>query len=132
MQTRIIAFTIALCATVTFAAAQCELNNCSPTGVCPPTGNAMGQSNYQRSPYSAPAPQPLPTPLQPGITPYHTEPPLSLPPEVGAGPAVDATLGEKSYIAVDDQYIYVLQGDEVVKLDKSNLKMVAKTKLPHK
>ena len=109
---------IALCtiATIATAQSQCEFNTCSPTGVCPPTGNSMGQSNYQRSPHPQPQAQP-------------ERQPIALPPAVGAGPKVEATLGEQRYIAVDEKYIYVLQGDEVVKLDKTSLNVVSRTKL---
>ena len=48
---------------------------------------------------------------------------------MGAGPLIDATPAERRNIAVDDKFIYVLQGDEVVKLDKSDLRVVARTKV---
>ncbi len=106
-----------------------------PTGVCPPTGTDMGQSDYQRTPhpnvYQPAAPicvttTPM-TPaesLSPETTPY-VEP--SAPAGTGLGPL---TIPETSKIAVDDNYVYVLQGDEVVKLDKNDLHVVARTKIP--
>ena len=118
---RISLLVIALCSIASIAIGQCEVNYCSPTGVCPPTGNLMGQSNYQRSTHYELMPQ--------SAAPTRIEKPITLPPKVGAGPLVDATPAERRNIAVDDQYIYVLQGDEVVKLDKRDLKTVARVKL---
>lgn len=126
-----LAFIIALCGVAVCIGAQpqCELNYCSPEGVCPPTGNSMGQSNYQRSPYHDESIQPIVTPIKPEIVPYSTGIPAAVPETTVPKVELDATPGERQNITVDDQYIYVLQGDEVVKLDKSSLKVVSRTKI---
>ena len=101
----------------------------------------MGQSNYQRAPHHAETPQPASANPQPTTTPPDFEAPFETPPSaqsapgtpapaIGAGPEIDATLDERRNIAVDEKYVYVLQGDEVVKLDKSDLHVVARTKVP--
>ena len=129
---------VVLCTAVAIAAAQGQ-PTCSPSGVgpdvCPPTGNSMGQSNYQRAPHHEQPEQPAPASPQPTAAPIDFEAPFETPPStsvpvIGAGPEIDATLGERRNIAVDDKFVYVLQGDEVVKLDKSDLHVVARTKLP--
>lgn len=105
-----------------------------PAGVCPPTGTSMGQSDYQRTQppnVSEPAAPTCvsTTPMTPAestapqTTPY-AEP--SVPAATGLGPL---TPSESSRIAVDERYIYVLQGDEVVKIDKNDLRVVARTKI---
>jgi hypothetical protein len=132
----VIAAVIALCAMAALALAQSQPANvpCSRsaagTSVCPPTGTNMGQSDYQRAPHPAEAEEPAIT-VEPTPPPAVTEPqPVLVPAETGAGPEVDASLGERRNIAVDDRYIYVLQGDEVVKLDKNDLRVVGRTKIP--
>jgi hypothetical protein len=131
-----LAVALALCSAALGVGVWAQTNTCGGvTGVCPPTGTAMGQSDYQRTPhpnvYEGPA---MPTcvtttpmtpteSLRPIATPY-VEP--SAPAGTGVGPL---TPPESSKIAVDDKYVYVLQGDEVVKLDKNDLHIVARTKL---
>lgn len=117
---------VALCALAVCANAQGQPTVAGPD-VCPPTGNLMGQSNYQRAPHPATS-QPTAAPVQPSVTPAPAA--ITPPPEIGAGPKIDATPGERRNIAVDDNYVYVLQGDQVMKLDKSDLHVVARTRLP--
>jgi len=94
----------------------------------------MGQSDYQRTPrpevYGPAAPTCVATtPMTPAestapqTTPY-AEP--AVPAAAGLGPV---TPPESSRIAVDERYIYVLQGDEVVKIDKNDLRVVARTRI---
>lgn len=104
-------------------------------GICPPSGTEMGQSNYQRTPhpnvYETPRYETT-TPLTPlEATPEQEtvgEEPVTeaIPADSGIGP-LTAPLASK--ITVDDNYIYVMQGDEVVKLDKKDLHVVARTKI---
>lgn len=139
MQSRMIfAMIAAVCAVAVVATAQTQPTTPSigRTDVCPPTGDAMGQSNYQRAPHNAqtePTPPVIPVPMcappTPETAPATITPPESAPSEIGAGPELDATPAERHNIAVDDDYVYVLQGDEVIKLDKSDLHEVARTKL---
>jgi hypothetical protein len=133
MRTRLIPVAVvALCALVVFVAAQTQPTTGPSAGsgdVCPPSGDNMGQSNYQRAPHHPQAAQqPVTAPPKPeSPAPEMVTPP---PTEIETLPEFDATSAERQNITVDDKYVYVLQGDEVVKLDKSDLHEVARTKLP--
>jgi len=95
----------------------------------------MGQSDYQRTPHPNVCVEPTipncvtttpPTPvesLQQPIAPL--EEPVPAPAGTGLGPLTPPL---QSNIAVDDNYIYVLQGHEVVKIDKKTLAVVGRTK----
>lgn len=105
-----------------------------PTGICPPTGTNMGQSDYQRTPRpdshepASPAcvtTTPM-TPAESAAPQARTYIEPSAPAAAGLGPL---TSPESSRIAVDERYIYVVQGDEVVKIDKNDLRVVARTKI---
>jgi|GEM_PF-2217480 len=145
MRTALIVVVLCALAVLVAAQGQSTVDSCKPSGdpkpVCPPTGNSMGQSNYQRAPHREQAPQPAAASAQPATTPPDFEAPFETPPStesapgtsapaIGAGPEVDTTIGERRNIAVDEKFVYVLQGDEVVKLDKSDLHVVARVKLP--
>lgn len=138
MRTRMTILAVAALLLPTIALGQSPpICSCSPAGVgtgtdvCPPTGNSMGQSNYMRATHEGTVPpQPeLAFPQQPPLTTAQMEKPLTSPSEIGAGPRLDTTPYDRRFIAVDDKYVYVLQGDEVVKLDKSDLHEVARVKV---
>lgn len=135
MQKRmILVAVIALCGLTVAVAAQGQpvTDSCDTsggvTGACPPTGTNMGQSDYQRAPH----PNAYEGPVTPRyvtttpLTPDEATPEMATPASSGLGPL---TPPEASRIAVDDKYVYVLQGDEVIKLDKNDLHVVARTKL---
>lgn len=119
---------------------------CAPTEPtctvgCPPLGDEMGQANYQQASYCKGTRPPFPSPTPPCVSPASIAPgpigPITIPPlpalplqPTGSGPVIaDATPAERQNIAVDEKYIYVLQSDEVVKLDKSDLHVVSRAKV---
>jgi hypothetical protein len=130
----VLAAMVLLC--VSALGARAQMDTCGgPTGVCPPTGTDMGQSDYQRTPhpnvYTPAAPTCVTTTP---MTPAESAPPTTTPylePSAPAGTGLGPpTPPESSKIAVDENYVYVLQGHEVVKLDKNDLRVVARTKIP--
>jgi len=146
---KLVLMSVALCVIAVSAGAQGQVAGgiCAPTRPectvgCPPPGDVMGQANYQqasshrgtRPPFSSPdppcvVPAPAAVAIPPALEPLPPPLPPPTPAEMGAGPLIDATPAERRNIAVDDKFIYVLQGDEVVKLDKSDLRVVARTKV---
>lgn len=95
--------------------------------VCPPSGTKMGESDYQMSTHNRPPQE-------------ETEqgPIASIPSAVGAGPDQYPTIGEigtgfcdmTSSMVVDNDYVYVLRGNQVVKLRKSDMAVMSTTTLP--
>lgn len=145
MRTRMtIAAIVAFLTLTAFAAAQNQPanNSCSPspspigTGVCPPTGTSMGQSDYQRASHeekqqsAVPLTQPLSTALNQPPPPIDFSLPDAVPSVSGAGAELYETTPMPSCIAVDSEFVYVLRGNEVVKLKKSDMSVVSTTKLP--
>ena len=149
MRTRMtITVVVTLCALAVFASAQTQPagNLCNPspigTGVCPPTGTNMGQSDYQRATHGGQGPssitisEPIPTTTTQPMTPPISEPPIELPTPnaatsiTGAGAELYETTPMPTSIAVDSDFVYVLRGNDVVKLTKHDMKVVSTTELP--
>ena len=117
-------------------AQQAPVGACGPgpsiTGVCPPTGNMMGESNYQRAThgqYVAQPPEPAPAAPQAQQPTEQVEPIPYIEPS-GAGAELYETTPLPNSITVDSEFVYVLRGNEVVKLSKGDMKVVSVTKLP--
>lgn len=130
----------ALCALAMLASAQVPpaAEPCPPSetcpGGCPPSGDAMGQSNYQRATHtraqqpSASATQPVPVTVATAAE--QAPEPIPYVEPSGAGAEFFATTPIPNPIAVDDEFVYVLRGNEVVKLTKRDMKVVSVTELP--
>jgi len=140
MKTRVILGVIVMLCVVAVVVAQSaqETDSCKPsgkgTGVCPPTGTNMGESGYQRAPHPAETEKPVADRRPP---PAESAPQTAAP---AAEPSTDATAaapgagpirsGTASGIAVDNEHVYVLRGNEVIKLAKNDMALVSTTRLP--
>jgi len=70
---------------------------------CPPYGTGMGQSMYQQSGMGA---------------------------GMGAGPMMGGMSGMGCGISVDDSAVYVMRGNEILKLDKNDLHVISSQTIP--